>query len=218
MGGMNDFMPHDVGGRLIGMLVASFAYWFPIYMMAIVLLHQLPGEKALGAFGVAERLFSAVWPTYLLILAATCYVGAMMGPYMGNDPAGLNEGPTGVYWLWTVVHRQPFGDVFPNTPFGRCVTVPAAMISVMYMPYALALVAVRKLSSSQHESLLEYLRERPEDALGRGYVMPKLSTGSDHDMGPAALPWLHGHTTHPVRLHICNSSAPVARSNNPCMH
>jgi hypothetical protein len=170
--GMNDFMPHDVGGRLIGMFVSAFAYWFPIYMVSIVLVHQLPGEKPQGAFGVGERLISAVWPSYFLIICATCYVGAMMGPYVSNDPAGWNEWPTGVYWLWTVVHRQPFGDIFPNTPVGRAVTVPAAWLSVMYMPYAFALVAVRKPSSSQHESLVAYLRDRPEDALGRGYIMP----------------------------------------------
>jgi hypothetical protein len=180
--GMNDFMPHDVGGRLIGMFVASFAYWFPIYMMAIVLLHQLPGEKSLGAFGVAGRLFCAVWPSYLFFVGASCYVGSMMGPYVSNDPAGWNEWPTGVYWLWTVVHRQPFGDIYPNTPMGRSITVPFAMISVAYIPYALALVAVRKPSTSQHESLLEYLQQRPEDALGRGYVMPNLRDGCDREM------------------------------------
>jgi hypothetical protein len=170
---MNDFMPRDVGGRLIGMAVSAFAYWFPIYMVSIVLLHQLPGERSLSAYGVAERLVVAVWPSYLLMLGITCYVGAMMGPYVSDDPAGHNEWPSGIYWLWTVVHRQPFGDIYPDTPFGRAITVPAAWLSVMYMPYAVACVAVRKPTSSQHASLLTHLRDRPEDAFGRGYIMPE---------------------------------------------
>lgn len=171
--GMNDFMPHSTAGRLIGMMVTAFSYWFPIYMMAIVVLSQLPGEKALGAAGTAERLLLAVWPSYAFLLGATCAVGSLMGPYVSDDPAGVNEWPTGIYWLWTVVHRQPYGDIYPDTPFGRLVTVPAAWAGMMYMPYALATVAVRKPSPEEHEMLLDYLRNRPEDVLGRGYVIPE---------------------------------------------
>merc|ERR1712232_464869 len=138
--------------------------------MSIILLSQLPGEKALGAFGVAERLFLAVFPSYLVYLLITCVVGASLGPYLSDDEAGYASGngwPTGIYWLWTVMHRQPYGDIYPDTPLGRIVTVPAAWAAVMFMPYALALVAVRKPSEDQHKALLEYLQERPEDALGR---------------------------------------------------
>jgi hypothetical protein len=194
----NDFNAHDVGGRLISMFISAFSYWFPIYMMSIIVLSQLPGEKAIGAFGVAERVFFAVLPSYTLLILATCAVGAMMGPYISDDEAGVatgNEWPSGIYWLWTVVHRQPFGDIWPDTPFGRLVTVPAAWISVMYMPYALALVAVRKPNQEQHEALLEYLRRRPEDALGRGYVMPAASvqTGAAREIALAQCPLTQGN-------------------------
>jgi hypothetical protein len=180
----NDFNARDVGGRMISMLISAFSYWFPIYMASIVMLYQLPGEKALGAFGVAERLVLAVAPSYTCMICSACLVGFFMGPYLSNDPGGAldhngdNQWPTGIYWMWTLVHRQPFGDVFPDTPLGRLVTVPAALISLMYMPYALALVAVRKPSAEQHEALLDYLRRRPEDSLGRGYVMPPVSAAN----------------------------------------
>lgn len=170
---MNDFMPYDVYGRVIGMFLTAFSYWFVIYMMAIVMLNQLPGEKPLGASGVAERLVMAVWPSYLVILIATVGVGCTLGPYLSDDPNGDNYVSTGVYWLWTIVHRQPFGDIFPNTPFSRTVTVPFSMLSNIYIPYALAVVAVRKPTREEHECLLDYLRRRPEDALGRGYVIPR---------------------------------------------
>jgi len=173
--GFGEFNARGAPSRMIAMACVSLGYWFSIFLMCIVMLANLPGEKVPTLYGVLSRMVSAVWPSYLLFIFLTVAGGAMCGPYLSKDmwgPSGGNEWPTGVYWMWTVTHRMPFGDIYPDTSFGRTMTVPAAILGVLYMPYALALVAVRTPTKEQHESLLGQLRMHPENALGRGYVVP----------------------------------------------
>jgi hypothetical protein len=170
-----EFQPRFVCGRIIAMVCVSLGYWFPIFLMAIVMFSQLPGEKNPTLPSTLWRMISAVWPSYAVFLFLVCLVGSQTGPYLSHDQYGRNEWPSGIYWMWTVAHRMPYGDVWPNTGFGRTVTVPAAMLGLLYMPYALALVAVRCPTLEQHESLLGELRKHPEDSLGRGYIVPEES-------------------------------------------
>jgi len=169
----NEFNARGVASRLIAMSCVSIGYWFIIFLLSIVMLSNLPGEKLPSLSGVMRRLVSAVWPSYMVFLFITVCVGSMVGPYVSNDPYGKNEWPTGIYFMWTVVHRMPYGDIYPDTPFGRTMTASAAVFGLLYMPYALALVAVRCPTVEQHESLLGHLRKHPENALGRGYVVPE---------------------------------------------
>merc|ERR1719183_1341838 len=104
---------------------------------------QLPGEKTPTLCSVISRMFSALWPSYSVFLSIVLAVGSVVGPYVSRDHNGKNEYATGFYWAWTTVHRTPYGDIFPDTVFGRTVTVPIAMMGVLYMPYALACIAVR---------------------------------------------------------------------------
>jgi hypothetical protein len=168
-----EFQPRFTEGRIIAMVCVSLGYWFPIVLMAIVLLSQLPGEKCPTLFGTMLRLIEAVWPSYVLFMLIIIIVGSQMGPYVSKDHYGRNEWPSGIYWMWTVAHRMPFGDVWPNTSVGRTVTVPAAMMGLLYMPYTMALLAVRTPSIEQHMALLGELRAHPEDSLGRGYIVPE---------------------------------------------
>merc|ERR1719198_2295200 len=78
----------------------------------------------------------------------------------------------GVQWLWTVVHQAPLGDVWPDTPFGRCVTIPAGIISYLYPPYVLALIAIRRPTPTEHAELLAHMNAYPEEAMGPGYIVP----------------------------------------------
>lgn len=158
--------------RIVAMACVSLGYWFVIFLMSIVLLANLPGERVPSLCGVVSRMMSAVWPSYLILIFVTICIGATLGPYLSKDDYGYNGWPTGVYWTWTVVHRMPFGDIYPNLPYGRTMTVPAGMLGLLYMPYALALVAVRCPTLDQHNSLLGNLLKYPENALGRGYVVP----------------------------------------------
>jgi len=137
------------------------------------MLSQLPGERTPTLSRTVERVFCAVWPSYSVFLFLTCSIGATLGPYVSNDPYGRNEAPSGIYFIWQVAHRMPYGDVFPAVSYSRVVTVPAAILGTLYMPYALALVAVRCPTIAQHEALLGHLRSNPEDALGRGYSVPE---------------------------------------------
>lgn len=171
--GFGEFMPRGPTGRIIAMGCVAMGYWFAIFLMCIVMLSQLPGEKTPTLYSVATRMVSSVWPSYAVFCCITIFAGCTVGPYLSRDKDGLNEWPTGVYWTWTVVHRAPYGDIWPNTVYGRYVTVPAAFMSAFYMPYALALIAVRCPTLEQHQALLSNLRSSPEDALGRGYIVPK---------------------------------------------
>jgi hypothetical protein len=167
-----EFHPRYTPGHIIAMLCCVLGYWFPILLMSIVLLSQLPGEKAPTLGGTMYRMISAVWPSYVVFIFLILAFGSQCGPYIHHHRYGVNEWPTGIYFLWTVAHRMPFGDVWPNTVYGRTVTIPAAMLGLLYMPYTLALIAVRCPSIEQHESLLGELRKHPEDSLGRGYIVP----------------------------------------------
>merc|ERR1711879_842670 len=46
-------------------------------------------------------------------------------------------------------------------------------MGLLYMPYALALVAVRCPTEEQHAALLGHLSQNPDDALGNGYIVPR---------------------------------------------
>lgn len=176
---MGEFNARGVASRLIAMACISIGYWFAIFLMCIVLLCNLPGERIPSFCGVAMRVLCAVWPSYLVFIFITVTVGSMMGPYVSDDPYGDNEWPTGIYWMWTVVHRMPYGDIWPETSFGRTMTVPAAILGMLYMPYAMALVAVRCPTLEQHESLLGHLRKNPDESFGRGYIAPKAAGTHD---------------------------------------
>jgi len=173
--GFGEFMARGAAGRLIAMFCCAIGYWFTIFMMSIIMFSQLPGEKAPTLYSVTSRMVGALWPSYSVFLALVLSVGAVVGPYVSKDSQGYgsgNEWPTGMYWAWTVVHRTPYGDIFPDTVFGRFVTVPIACMGVLYMPYALACIAVRCPNAEQHREIVGHLRGNPEDALGRGYVEP----------------------------------------------
>lgn len=170
-----EFMPRGCPGRIIALTCNAVGYWFVIFMCSIVMLSQLPGEKTPTVYGALSRMINAVWPSYLVFVALILMIGSQCGPYVSSDYGyGRNDHWTGIYWMWQTAHRMPYGDLWPNTVFGRTVTVPAAIMGLLYMPYTLALVAVRCPGMAQHEALLGELQKHPEDSFGRGYVMPEL--------------------------------------------
>lgn len=167
-----EFFGRGCPGRIIAMCCCSIGYLFVIFMMTLIMFSQLPGEKAPSLYSVGSRMVSALWPSYSVFMAIVLAIGSMVGPYVSNDHDGKNNYGTGMYWSWTVAHRVPFGDIYPDTAFGRVLTLPLAAMGVLYLPYALACVAVRRVTAEQHKSIVGQLRSNPEDALGRGYVEP----------------------------------------------
>lgn len=172
--GFGEFMPRSTMGRIIGMFVCTIGYWLPIYLGAIIILSQLPGEPMPTVCGVTRRMLSAVWPSYIAFMFWIFAFGAMSANNLSKDRIAGNRAPAsvGIYWMWTVAHRMPYGDIYPTTHFSRTITVPAAMLGSLYMPFALALIAVRRPTMEQHQSLLDNLRSHPKDAFGRGYSVP----------------------------------------------
>lgn len=180
--GFGEFMARGVTGRLIAMFCCAIGYWFTIFMMSIIMLSQLPGEKAPSLYSVTTRMVTALWPSYSVFLSVVLAVGSVVGPFVSKDHEGRNEWPTGMYWAWTTVHRTPYGDVYPDTVFGRSITVPVACMGVLYMPYALACIAVRCPTKEQHRETVGRLRANPEDSLGRGYMQPAQAAGGSHGL------------------------------------
>jgi len=171
--GFGDTNARGFIGRLVAMTCVSLGYWLTIFLMCIIMLANLPGEKVPSLAGVMNRMVYAVWPSYLIFLFLLIVGGSMMGPYLSDDSFGQNEWPTGVYWMWTVMHRMPYGDICPlKGPYGYAMAVTASFLGLLYMPYTLALVAVRCPTMRQHQSLLGNLRIEPQNALGRGYFVP----------------------------------------------
>mmetsp|Transcript_112250 Transcript_112250/g.210511 ORF Transcript_112250/g.210511 Transcript_112250/m.210511 type:complete len:282 (+) Transcript_112250:115-960(+) len=179
--GFGEFGTKSVGGDWIISLVVAVSYWCSIFMMAIVMMSQLPGVKAQSLLTMVKQMAGVAWPSYLIVVILTFIFGFIVGPYMedGISPDPACKGSCekkfnllGVQWLWSVVHRAPFGDVWPDTPFGRVVTVPAGMISYLYPPYVLALIAIRRPTPTEHAELLAHMNAYPDEAMGPGYIVP----------------------------------------------
>jgi hypothetical protein len=172
--GFGEFLPRTAIGRIVASICITGGYWFPIFMMSIVMLSQLAGEKVPSLSGVICRMICAVWPSYAVFVTVVLMLGSQAGDDVSSDHGfGWQKWDTGIYWFWQVCHRMPFGDLYPNTPFGRQLAIIGGMLGNLYMPYALVCIAVRRYSAEQHRELMENLRTHPEDVLGRGYIAPK---------------------------------------------
>lgn len=182
--GFGEFMPGTTPGDFLTCIIVAVSYWGTIFMASIVMMSQLPGIKPQRFFEMLTHMASVVWPSYLVFVSLCFCFGFIVGPYMAD---GLSPDPSckggcernfnliGIQWLWSVMHRAPFGDVWPDTPFGRCVTVPAGIISYLYPPYVLALLAIRRPSATEHAQLLEHMTSYPEEVMGPGYIVPSAS-------------------------------------------
>lgn len=169
-----EFQPFGSAGRIIGLACISIGYWFIIFLCCIVMFSQLPGEKTPSFLSSLWRMISACWPSYCVFCLIIFLTGSQVGEYLSSDHGfSNNDWLTGIYFMWQTAHRAPFGDLYPNTGFSRTLTIPMSMLGGIYMPYCVALTAVRAPTMAQHESLLNELRKHPEDSLGRGYVVPE---------------------------------------------
>lgn len=177
--GFGEFMARSGFGRLVACLCVSLGYWMPLFLLSIIMLSQLAGEKTPTLPGVVSRMACAVWPSYSVFLLLVVAMGSQAGPYVSTDHGyGWQKYDTGIFWMWQVCHRMPFGDLWPNTPFGRTLSIIGGMMGNLYMPYALAVIAVRRPTREEHRELVANLCEHPEDSLGRGYIAPR---GTDQD-------------------------------------
>jgi hypothetical protein len=178
-----EFGTKSIAGDWIMSVVVAVSYWCSIFMAAIVMMSQLPGMKPRSLFTMLKHMASVVWPSYLIVVLLTFAFGYIVGPYAAD---GLSPDPAcggacekrfnllGVQWLWSVVHRAPYGGVWPDTPFGRCVTIPAGIVSYLYPAYVLALIAIRRPTTTEHAELLAHMNASPEEAMGPGYIVPAI--------------------------------------------
>jgi hypothetical protein len=78
------------------------------------------------------------------------------------------------YFCWSIVHKVPYGELIPQSNFGKFISSIICLIGLAYQPYILALVALRRPTQEEHDSLLHSLRKKPLDPsiIGRGYMLP----------------------------------------------
>jgi len=183
--GFGEFMPKGTIGHYLAMATISVGMWFQIGMMAIVMLSQLPCTTRPNLCTVVRQIVKASWLSYVVYMLFIVGVGACMGPYVSPAPSGTNQGVrgsgTGIYWLWCVMHRAPFGDIWPDTPIGRWVTGFVTIISYLYPPFTLAVIAVRRPTMAEHKELIEHINMCPGESLGPGYMLP-MSTAAVRDV------------------------------------
>jgi hypothetical protein len=172
--GFGEFMPRSGFGRVAACVCISLGYWMPLFIVSIAMMSQLAGEKSPTLYGVVSRMLCAVWPSYLVFVFLVVAMGSQAGPHVSSDHGfGWQKYDTGIFWMWQVAHRMPFGDLWPNTPTGRTFAICGAMLGNLYIPYALAVIAVRRPTKEEHRELLANLRAHPEDLFGRGYIAPR---------------------------------------------
>lgn len=180
-----EFMPVSATGHVIIMFVSSLGFWFGILMTSVILLSQLPGQKSKHLPHVVADVANACWPSYLIYCVLALAVGSQLGPYVSPDPAGFNDKYTGMYFMWCVAHRTVFGDIWPKMAEARYACFPFILLSYVYPCYAMALVAVRRPSTAQHQQLLAYMSQHPEECMGPGYMAPAEAASSSSSRGNA---------------------------------
>eukprot|EP00930_Biecheleria_cincta_P101215 TRINITY_DN92838_c0_g1_i1.p1 TRINITY_DN92838_c0_g1~~TRINITY_DN92838_c0_g1_i1.p1 ORF type:complete len:290 (-),score=35.68 TRINITY_DN92838_c0_g1_i1:169-999(-) len=173
-----EFMPISTTGHVITMVVTALGFWFTILMASVVLLSQLPGQKTKHLPHVLADMVNACWPSYLIYCILALTIGSQIGPYLSKDPSGFNDKYTGMYYMWCVAHRTVFGDIWPQKAEARYATIPFVFLSYIYPCYAMALIAVRRPSTAQHQQLLAYMNQHPEECMGPGYIVPAEAASS----------------------------------------
>lgn len=176
-----EFQPKSSSGDIFIAIVVAISYWGSIFMMAVVMMSQLPGIKPPTLWSMLISMGKVAWPSYAIFCAIAVCIGYIVGPYMAD---GISSDVTcagacerhfnllGIQWLWHVMHRAPEPDIWPDTPFGRTVTVPTAALGYLYPPYVLALIAIRRPTPTEHAQLLAHMNAYPEAAMGPGYIVP----------------------------------------------
>jgi hypothetical protein len=112
---------------------------------------------------------------------------------LGAEAAGLQAGEPGAprsplygpYFAWCVALRAPFGEILPTSAACRVLTAGLALLGVLYPPYLLALVALRRPTEEQYVALREALRAEPLDLslLGPGLLAPDLQAVAPATLG-----------------------------------
>ena len=113
-------------------------------------------------FSIPKRIASASWVPLLFILgflliSAGLMLAAEKTSY--DKEAYMDEEYTyglGYYYVWSVFFNDPYGEISPMTAGGKTMTAFIGLLSILYIPYVVTLVAYKNLSSKQ-EQLSEYL-------------------------------------------------------------
>jgi hypothetical protein len=173
-----DFILNSDGARVIGGFISFYGYFFQMHSFAVILLSQLGGTCKLTILSVSVRMIVILWPSFLLFAAVVIAVGFATTPFLSNRPEGATTLKDGAYFGWCVAFGNTYGEYYPVSNEGRAITGVLDLISWAYKCYAVALLALRKPTLEEHESLLSTVASGNEgvDGLaavfGPGYIAP----------------------------------------------
>ena len=165
------------GARFIGCFISLYGYFFQELSFCVILLSQLGGVRAPTVLSVPMRMCSMLWPSFLLYVVAVLSLGMGCTPFLnsGNGSAGIRDG---LYFGWCVAFGNPYGDLYPMNIQGRAITGLLDVISYLYRCYIIAIMALRKPTREEHETLLSVVAsgKHEEESLaqlfGPGYIAP----------------------------------------------
>merc|ERR1712187_984084 len=89
--GFGEFMPRYTFGHYLAVFTIGLGMWCQIIMMSIIMLSQLPGQQCHNLIAVISQIVGAVLPSYAILIIFTVVIGAFMGPYVSDAPAGYNH-------------------------------------------------------------------------------------------------------------------------------
>jgi len=64
----------------------------------------------------------------------------------------------GVYFVWSVFHKVPYGEIYPVTNAGKCLSSLICILGILYQPYIIPLVSIRRPSQKEHQELVGKLK------------------------------------------------------------
>lgn len=196
-----EITPASPVGKLIGCVAATLGYWFLLILLSVVLLSQLAGEQEPTVRSVVGRIAGATWPSLLAVFACILVFAALIpiDKFDWEDEGnGTDTGADGsdqamsygdkLYFCWVVVFRSPYGDIYPEKLVAKLFTSVLGFVGLLWMPYVLALVAVRRPSQLEHDRLVHALAAPDFDTilLGRGYMAP--GEAKEDTRGPTVAP------------------------------
>jgi hypothetical protein len=164
--------------RVIGCLISFYGYFFQVLSFAVILLSQLGGARQPTFLSVPVRMCAILWPSFLLFVAIIVALGLGSTPFI-NPGMGMQASPKdGVYFGWCVAFGNTYGDYYPVNNEGRAISGVLDLISWIYKCYALALLALRRPTREEHETLLGYAVSGKDEVeglaavFGPGYIAP----------------------------------------------
>ena len=141
-----DLHPMYTFDIIIICFVAFIGYFFVVLLYSQAVLSQLGGEEAPTLFSTPKRMVKVAWPSFVLVQVLILLFSAFINIADRKEEANDDNFGKTLYMTWVVFHRCPFGDLIPETAGAKFLVGILDIVSIIYQPYIIALVAHDKPS------------------------------------------------------------------------